>query len=116
MVYGHAEIRKYFNIYPLYEKKLNISNHKLNYVTDLYSDIPEINVSTKDQQRYIKCTRKEILNFSTGLSIDSAHAKRILEDFEIGHIGHDDVGGIENIRYLVLLLVTGSADQKGVSK
>ena len=82
-------------IFPMYEKGLKYSNHKLSYVTEEYSHVPEINFSTKEQQKYIKCTRKEILNFAPGLSLKYVNAKQILTDFEKGVRGIDDGGGLK---------------------
>ena len=54
--------------------------------------------------------------FSPGLSITERVAKNILDDFDKGGGGSDYGEGIENIRYLVMLLGSGISDLKGVSK
>ena len=80
----------------------------MSYVTEEYSHAPEINFSTDEQEIYIKCTRQDIINYSPGIHMQQEKAKSILDDY-------DRYGGIEDVRYLMLIL-TKNEITKGVSK
>ena len=108
MIHCNGEHQKYFMTFPLYKSKMNKQNHKLSYVTEEYSHAPEINVSTDEQEREIKCTRQEIMNYSPGIHMNHDKAKSILDDY-------DRYGGIEDVRFLMLILTRDNIT-KGVSK
>ena len=80
----------------------------MNCVTEEYSHAPEINYSTDDQERDIKCTRQDIMNYSPGIHMQQEKEKSILDDY-------DRYGGIEDVWYLILIL-TKNEITKGVSK
>ena len=108
MIHGNGEHKSYFMTFPLYKSNLNKQNHKLSYVTEEYSHAPEINFSTVMQERYIKCTRKDIMNHSPGIQMQHDNAKKILDEY-------DRYGGIEDVRFIMLVLSKDHI-KKGVSK
>jgi len=114
MVYAFHDLKSYFVIHPVFEKELKRSNHKLYYVTEKNQHEPEINYATNDQNKFITCTREDILNYPPRLSIFDKDANRILDDFVKRGKEYYDSGAIENVRYLKMQLGDMS-HLKGVS-
>ena len=78
---------------------------ELCYVSTKYRTAPEMNLSIDEQNIYIHCTIKDILNYSPWLNPSLDDTKTILKKYE-------NDGDMENIRCLVLRLKKNSPSQR----
>ena len=76
--YCKGEHSKHFEISPMYKTELSKNNHKLNFMSVEHSHTAEMNFSTKEQDKYTQCTRKDIMNYSKKIFV--SYSLRVKSD------------------------------------